>query len=78
MVDLFFRNPNSFSVKKFLFSRNSVSFEVICFSSSFPGIGSRDMGLKSVGCEALGFFGIGVTVAIFHLSGKIVEHCYFT
>ena len=37
------------------------------FSSNLPGTGSSEIGLRSEGLEAKGTFGIGVTVAIFHL-----------
>ena len=43
---------------------------MIC-SSSFPGSGSKEIGLSSFGLLANVTFGIGTTVAIFHLSGYI-------
>ena len=43
---------------------------IIC-SSNFPGSGNKEIGLSSFGLVAKDTFGIGTTVAIFHLSGYI-------
>ena len=40
-------------------------------SKSFPGRGSRKIGLKSVTCVTLSFLGRGTTVPFFQDSGKI-------
>ena len=40
------------------------------FSINLPGTGKREIGRRSVGYAALVTLGIGVTVAVFHLSGN--------
>ena len=58
------------SVKRLFCSKKVSSCEYIRCSSSFPGIGSKDIGRRSSGPFIFATLGIGTMVAVFHTLGK--------
>ena len=69
MVERFGLNPFWQLLSRLLSLRCSKSGLCIKCSKIFPGIGRRDIGLRSLGLVAFVTLGIGTTVAVFQSLG---------